>query len=89
MSGFPASNLLLSEGKGFEIAQGRLGGGRIHHTMRAIGHAEMALERLCQRALRREAFGKKLAELGANFDIIAEARIEIEMTASSASRLPG
>ena len=76
----PVSNLLLSEGKGFEIAQGRLGGGRIHHTMRAIGHAEMALERLCQRALRREAFGKKLAELGANFDIIAEARIEIEMT---------
>ena len=76
----PAANLLLSEGKGFEIAQGRLGGGRIHHTMRAIGHAEMALERLCQRALRREAFGKKLAELGANFDIIAEARIEIEMT---------
>ncbi|SOC81945.1 acyl-CoA dehydrogenase [Ensifer adhaerens] len=76
----PVSNLLLNEGRGFEIAQGRLGGGRIHHTMRAIGHAEMALERLCQRALRREAFGKKLAELGANFDIIAEARIEIEMT---------
>lgn len=75
----PASNLLLGEGKGFEIAQGRLGGGRIHHTMRAIGHAEIALERLCKRALRREAFGRKLAELGANFDIIAEARIEIEM----------
>jgi acyl-CoA dehydrogenase len=76
----PVSNMLLNEGRGFEIAQGRLGGGRIHHTMRAIGHAEMALERLCQRSLRREAFGKKLAELGANFDIIAEARIEIEMT---------
>jgi acyl-CoA dehydrogenase len=76
----PVSNLLMGEGKGFEIAQGRLGGGRIHHTMRAIGHAEIALERLCQRAMRREAFGKKLAQLGANFDIIAEARIEIEMT---------
>lgn len=75
----PVSNLLVAEGKGFEIAQGRLGGGRIHHTMRAIGHAEIALERLCQRSLHREAFGKKLAELGANFDIVAEARIEIEM----------
>ncbi|MCO6188282.1 acyl-CoA dehydrogenase family protein [Rhizobium sp. L1K21] len=75
----PASNLLLEEGRGFEIAQGRLGGGRIHHTMRAIGHAEIALERMCQRSLRREAFGKPLAKLGANFDIIAEARIEIEM----------
>jgi acyl-CoA dehydrogenase len=75
----PASNLLLGEGKGFEISQGRLGPGRIHHCMRAIGQAELALEQLCKRSLRREAFGKKLAELGANFDIIANCRMEIEM----------
>jgi acyl-CoA dehydrogenase len=75
----PVDNLLLGEGKGFEIAQGRLGPGRIHHCMRAIGQAEMALELMCQRSLRREAFGKPLAQLGANYDIIAECRIEIEM----------
>ncbi|TKT77680.1 acyl-CoA dehydrogenase family protein [Aquamicrobium sp. LC103] len=75
----PARNLLLEEGSGFEIAQGRLGPGRIHHCMRAIGQAEAALEMMCRRALRREAFGKPLAELGANFDIIAECRMEIEM----------
>ncbi|MCY0094873.1 acyl-CoA dehydrogenase family protein [Hoeflea ulvae] len=74
----PASNLLVGEGKGFEIAQGRLGPGRIHHCMRAIGQAEMALELMCKRALEREAFGKKIAQLGANFDIIAECRMEIE-----------
>lgn len=74
----PAGNLLVGEGKGFEIAQGRLGPGRIHHCMRAIGQAEMALELMCRRSLEREAFGKKLAQLGANYDIIAECRMEIE-----------
>lgn len=75
----PADNMLLGEGRGFEIAQGRLGPGRIHHCMRAIGQAEAALEQMCKRSLQREAFGKKLAQLGANYDIIAECRMEIEM----------
>lgn len=75
----PVSNMLVGEGRGFEIAQGRLGPGRIHHCMRAIGQAELALEMMCKRSMRREAFGKPLAELGANFDIIAECRMEIEM----------
>ncbi len=75
----PAENLLLGEGRGFEISQGRLGPGRIHHCMRAIGQAEKALEAMCKRSLEREAFGKKLAQLGANYDIIAECRMDIEM----------
>ncbi|MCR9134421.1 MAG: acyl-CoA dehydrogenase family protein [Alphaproteobacteria bacterium] len=75
----PVENLIVGEGKGFEIAQGRLGPGRIHHCMRAIGQAERALELMCTRALRREAFGKPLAQLGANYDIIAECRMDIEM----------
>ena len=74
----PVDTLLLGEGRGFEIAQGRLGPGRIHHCMRAIGQAESALEMMCKRALAREAFGKPLAQLGANYDIIAECRMEIE-----------
>ena len=74
----PKAHLILGEGRGFEVAQGRLGPGRIHHCMRAIGQAEMALEMMCQRSLWREAFGSRLAELGANFDIIAECRMEIE-----------
>ncbi len=75
----PADAILLGEGRGFEIAQGRLGPGRIHHCMRAIGQAESALEQMCKRSLSREAFGKPLAHLGANYDIIANARMEIEM----------
>jgi acyl-CoA dehydrogenase len=75
----PKDNLILGRGRGFEISQGRLGPGRIHHCMRAIGQSERALEALCRRALSREAFGKPLAQLGANYDIIAEARMKIEM----------
>jgi acyl-CoA dehydrogenase len=76
----PAENLLLGEGRGFEISQGRLGPGRIHHCMRAIGQAEKALEQMCTRSLRREAFGKPIAHLGANYDIIANCRMEIEQS---------
>ena len=75
----PVENILLGEGRGFEIAQGRLGPGRIHHCMRSVGQAEAALELMCRRSLQKEAFGKQLAHLGANFDIIAECRQEIEM----------
>jgi len=74
----PAENLLLGEGRGFEISQGRLGPGRIHHCMRAIGQSEKALELMIKRGLSREAFGKQLVHLGANYDIIAEARMKIE-----------
>jgi acyl-CoA dehydrogenase len=75
----PARGVVLGEGRGFEVAQGRLGPGRIHHCMRAIGQAEKALELMCRRTLTREAFGKRIAELGANYDILANARMEIEM----------
>ena len=75
----PKDNMILSEGRGFEISQGRLGPGRIHHCMRSIGVAERALEMLCKRALSRTAFGKPLAELGGNYDVIADSRIELDM----------
>ena len=75
----PKENLLLGEGRGFEIAQGRLGPGRIHHCMRTIGAGERALKLMCERGIdpSKTPFGKNIANLGANFDYIAESRIEL------------
>ena len=74
----PKDNILLGEGRGFEISQVRLGPGRIHHCMRTIGKAEAALDMMVTRGVSREAFGRKLAYLGGNVEIISRARIEIE-----------
>ncbi|MBU4569078.1 MAG: acyl-CoA dehydrogenase family protein [Alphaproteobacteria bacterium] len=74
----PKENMLLGEGRGFEISQLRLGPGRIHHCMRSLGAAEKALDLMCRRGLSRSAFGRPLAKLGGNTEIISRARIEIE-----------
>jgi acyl-CoA dehydrogenase len=74
----PKENILLGEGRGFEISQVRLGPGRIHHCMRSIGAAERAIELMVKRGLSREAFGKRIANLGKNTEMVAKARIEIE-----------
>jgi acyl-CoA dehydrogenase len=76
----PAENILWEEGKGFQVAQARLGPGRIHHCMRLIGVAERAIELMCERAKEREAFGKPLAEQGVIMEWIADSRIEIEQS---------
>jgi acyl-CoA dehydrogenase len=75
----PEDSIILGAGRGFEISQGRLGPGRVHHCMRAIGMAEKALELMCRRSISRTAFGRPLAKLGGNYDRIADARMNIDM----------
>ena len=75
----PEDHIIAGRGRGFEVAQGRLGPGRIHHVMRAIGMAEKALRLMCERSMSRTAFGRPLAKLGGNYDKIADARIQIDM----------
>lgn len=74
----PKENILLGPGRGFEISQGRLGPGRIHHCMRCIGMSERAIKLMCERGLSREAFGKPIINLGGNFDVIARSRLEVD-----------
>lgn len=74
----PRDNVILGIGRGFEISQGRLGPGRIHHCMRALGQAERALEMMCHRGISREAFGKPIVKLGGNYDVVAQSRIELD-----------
>ena len=74
----PKENMLLGEGRGFEISQVRLGPGRIHHCMRSIGTAERALDLMMKRTTTREAFGKPIINLGKNIEVVSRARIEIE-----------
>src|SRR3546814_11191750 len=83
----PRENILLGEGRGFEISQMRLGPGRIHHCMRTIGKAEVALDLMVKRGNSRTAFGRPLSQLGKNLEVIARARVEKIGRASGRERV--